>query len=83
LSTTRYFDEQVLLRRPYLTVALCRAIIDTPIARVAQDDRRIRFWGRITLPNEQNARILRAVTLEDGLTIHNAFIDRNFREDGK
>jgi hypothetical protein len=35
----------------------------------------------ITLPNEDNPRILRVVTLEDGMTIHNAFIDRNFRED--
>jgi hypothetical protein len=26
-------------------------------------------------------RILRVVTLEDGETVHNAFVDRGFRED--
>lgn len=83
MSTTRYFDEQVLLRRPYLTIALCRAVIADPNARRAQDDGRIRIWGRVTLPNEPKARILRVVTLDDGATIHNAFIDRNFAEDGQ
>jgi hypothetical protein len=35
----------------------------------------------VTLPGEAEERILRAITLEDGQTLHNAFIDRNFRED--
>jgi len=30
---------------------------------------------------ESRPRYLRAVTLEDGETVHNAFFDRNFRED--
>ena len=38
-------------------------------------------WGRIILPNETETRILRVVTLDDGQTLHNAFIDRNYRED--
>jgi hypothetical protein len=33
------------------------------------------------LPDEQKTRILRVVTLDDGVTLHNAFIDRDFRED--
>jgi len=33
------------------------------------------------LPGEEKARILRVVTLEDGATVHNAFIDRDFDED--
>jgi hypothetical protein len=45
------------------------------------DDGRIRHWGSVTLPNEGARRILRVVTLEDGVTIHKAFPDRNFRED--
>jgi hypothetical protein len=32
------------------------------------------------LPEGEEARILRVVTLEDGATIHNAFIDRGFRK---
>jgi hypothetical protein len=46
-----------------------------------QDDGRIRHWGRVTLQDEAKPRILRVVTLEDGVTIHNAFLDRDFRED--
>jgi hypothetical protein len=33
------------------------------------------------VPGETGDRILRVVALEDGETVHNAFFDRNFRED--
>jgi hypothetical protein len=33
------------------------------------------------MPGEARPRFLRIVTLEDAETIHNAFFDRNFRED--
>jgi hypothetical protein len=81
VSTTRYFDEQVLRKRPYLTVELCRGVLADPLRREMQPDGRIRHWGRVTLPEEGEARILRVVTLEDGETIHNAFLDRGFLED--
>jgi hypothetical protein len=80
-TTTRYFIEQVLRKRPYLTLAMCEAVIDCPLHKAAQADGRIRHWGKVNLPNEAEPRILRVVTLEDGETIHNAFPDRNFRED--
>ena len=78
---TRYFAEQVLRKRSYLSVALCEAVIGSPLRTEVQPDGRIRQWGRVNLPNEEKARILRVVTLEDGTTLHNAFIDRDFRED--
>ena len=80
MKTTRYFDEQVRRKRPYLTEDLCVSVIGNPILAEAQPDGRIRHWGRVTLPGEENARILRVVTLEDGETVHNAFLDRSFRE---
>lgn len=80
MSTTRYFEEQVLRKRPYFSIAMCRAVLAAPLRRDAQADGRIRHWGRVTLPDESEARILRVVTLEDGETLHNAFIDRGFRE---
>ena len=44
--------------------------------RVAQQaDGRWRFWGIVP---EFGGRYLRVVTLEDGITIHNAFPDRRF-----
>lgn len=80
-GTTRYFEEQVLRKRPYITLAMCRAVVANPLRREAQEDGRIRFWGHAILSNETEPRILRVVTLEDGATIHNAFPDRNFRKD--
>ena len=80
LKTTRYFEEQVLRKRPYIERAWCDDILAAPIRREIQTDGRIRHWGRISLPGEARPRFLRVVTLEDGETVHNAFFDRNFRE---
>ena len=57
------------------------AVVQNPLSIKRQSDERIRHWGLVTLPNEPQPRILRVITLEDGVTIHNAFPDRNFRED--
>ena len=81
MKATRYFLEQVLRKRPYLTEALCIAVIEAPLRVEAQADGRIRHWGRVALSGEDKERILRVVTLEDGETLHNAFFDRTFRED--
>ena len=80
MTETRYFTEQILARRPYLTLELCRAVLAQPLTRIVQPDVRIRFWGAVPLPGETEKRILRVVTLEDGTTLHNAFIDRNYRD---
>ncbi len=80
MATTRCFEEQVLRKRPYLTLEDCRAVINAPLRIEVQDDGRIRHWGRVSLPDETETRILRVVTLDDGKTIHNAFLDRGYRE---
>lgn len=59
---------------------MCLSVLGNPILVTAQPDGRIRHWGLVTLPGEENARILRVVTLVDGKTVHNAFLDRSFRE---
>lgn len=81
MKTTRYFEEQVLRKRPYIVRAWCMDILAAPIRREVQADGRIRFWGRILIAGETRPRFLRVVTLDDGETVHNAFFDRNFRED--
>jgi hypothetical protein len=68
-------------KRPYIRPQWCESAIAAPIRREVQDDGRIRHWARIAVPNEARPRYLRVVTLEDGETVHNAFFDRNFRED--
>lgn len=81
MRTTRYFDEQVRRKRTYLTIEMCEAVLRHAIRNETQDDGRIRWWGQVVLPGERETRILRVVTLEDGKTIHNAFLDRGFREE--
>ena len=81
MKTTRYFEEQVLRKRPYIRREWCRDVLAAPLRREVQNDRRIRFWGKIVTPGETRPRFLRVVTLDDGETVHNAFFDRNFREE--
>lgn len=80
MKTTRYFEEQVLRKRPYLRREWIEAALADPLARKAQPDGRVRFWRRVDLADEGKSYILRVVTLEDGETVHNAFFDRNYRE---
>jgi len=82
METTRYFDEQVQRKRPYIQTAWFAAILEAPLRRIVQPDGRIRFWGRVTDPRDGGTRVLRIVTLEDGRTIHNAFFDRDYKESG-
>jgi hypothetical protein len=80
LKTTRYFEEQVLRKRPYIQREWCAQVLAAPLRSEVQADGRLRFWGRIAAVGEARPRFLRVVTLEDGETVHNAFFDRNFRE---
>ncbi len=72
---TAYFREQVLRKRPYLRIESCLAVIAAPIESEVQEDGRIRFWG---YAQDLPGKILRVVTLADGLTLHNAFRDSGY-----
>ena len=74
---TRYFENEVLRKRPYLKKGWCIFVIENPIRTEEQVDSRVRFWGRI---GELGNRVMRVVTLKDRKTIHNAFPDRSFEE---
>jgi hypothetical protein len=78
MKTTRYFDEQVLRKRPYIKPEWCEAAILTPVRRERQPDGRFRYWRQILDTGDRKPRMLRVVTLGDGETIHNAFFDRDF-----
>jgi hypothetical protein len=73
---TEYFDKEVMRKRPYLKKEWCARVLDAPLRSERQDDNRHRFWGEIP---ELEARYLRVITLEDKVTIHNAFPDRRFK----
>jgi hypothetical protein len=75
VKTTRYFEEQVLARRPYLHREWCEQAILHPFHKETQPDGRIRHWIFVDVIG----KYLRVVTLEDGETVLNAFPDRNFK----
>ncbi len=76
MKTTRYFEEQILRKRPYIQRGWCERAIRIPIRREVQQDGRVRYW--IFVP--EIGKYLRVVTLADGETVHNAFPDRQFTE---
>ena len=73
---TKYFENEVLRKRPYLKKSWCIQVIENPIKIEQQEKNRFRFWGQI---EELRGRVLRVVTLADKRTIHNAFFDRRFK----
>jgi hypothetical protein len=80
MKTTRYFEEQVLRKRPYINRRWCAQVLAAPIRRDRQTDGRVRYWGAVVDPRDNRTRILRVVTLQDGETVHNAFFDRGFED---
>lgn len=73
---TEYFEREVLRKRPYLKKEWCIRVVENPLRSEPQEYNRIRFWGTVA---ELEGRILRVVTLEDSVTIHNAFPDRGYK----
>lgn len=74
---TDYFENEVLRKRPYLKKEWCEQVVRNPVKFEKQEHNRFRFWGKI---EELEGRFLRVITLEDKVTIHNAFPDRRFRK---
>ena len=66
MKTTRYFEEQVLRKRPYIQRSWCAFAIAAPLRRTVQPDGRIRFWADVLVSGETTPRVLRVITLEDG-----------------
>lgn len=52
-------------------------VVKNPIRTQIQEDGRIRKWGFV----KEEGKYLRIILLEDGETVHNAFFDRNFKEE--
>ena len=76
IKSTAYFRNEVLRKRSYIKIDWCTKIVDNPVKTEKQPDGRIRHWGFVP---ELGIRALRVVTLSDGVTLHNAFPDRDFK----
>ena len=73
---TDYFEKEVLRKRIYLKKSWCIYVVENAVRSEPQEHNRYRFWAAIP---ELDGRYLRVVTLEDKVTIHNAFPDRGFK----
>ena len=73
---TEYFERQVLRKRSYLKKEWCIYVIENAVCSEPQEHNRYRFWAPIP---EIGNRYLRVITLDDKITIHNAFPDRGFK----
>ena len=78
MKYTQYFS--FVRQRPDRAMIKEEWILETisnPLKTEVQTDGRIRKWGFI----KDVKKYLRVILLEDGETIHNAFLDRNFKEE--
>jgi hypothetical protein len=78
MKCTQYF--LFVRQRPDRSVIKEEWLLETignPLKTVIQSDGRIRKWKYI----EEVGKYLRVILLEDGETIHNAFFDRNYKEE--
>lgn len=74
---TQYFADSVAARpdRRGIAANMIISVLERPHRTERQPNGRIRHWGWVPALN----RWLRVVTLEDGETVHTAFLDRGFR----
>jgi hypothetical protein len=78
MKFTNYFH--YMKKRPdrlKIKDAWIKTTIDNPVKTEIQSDGRIRKWSKI----ESEGKYLRVIMFEDGETVHNAFFDRNFKEE--
>ena len=73
---TDYFEQEVLHKRPYLKKEWCIYVIENCVRSEPQENNRYRFLASIS---ELGDRYLWVITLDDMITIHNAFPDRGFK----
>ena len=75
MKTTSYFITSVLVRRPYLKMEWIEYTLKNPLRTEVQSNGRIRHWALIS----EVGKYLRVVSDSDGVTVHNAFLDRGFK----
>ena len=78
MKTTLYFDyTRKRQDRAQIKEEWIEFVIENPEKTVIQSDGRIRKWSKIIEAN----KYLRVILLEDGITVHNAFFDRSYKEE--
>lgn len=75
MKFSNHFIYDVIEKRPYLDIELLTEVINYPVRKEIQEDRKIKIWGYSSKYN----KYVRVILLEDGETVHTAFFDRNFK----
>ena len=76
MEFTQYFlSTRQRSDRASVKIDWIKAVVDHPVKEIIQEDGRIRRWASIP---EANGKYLRVILLPDGITVHNAFFDRDF-----
>ncbi len=77
MKTTKYFEhmrqrpDRAMIRDEWIDL-----VVEFPEKTEVQSDGRIRKWAWIS----EAGKFLRVILLEDGVTVHNAFFDRSYKE---
>lgn len=73
---TRYFALSVMARpdRRMIDPIMIHSVLNTPFRKEREPSGRLRYWGWVP----DLGQWLRVVTLDDGETVHNAMMDRDF-----
>jgi len=80
MKTTKYFNyTRKRADRAKIKIEWVEYVINNPEKSEIQSDGRVRKWAIIPEVN----KYLRVIILEDGETVHNAFFDRNYKENKK
>jgi hypothetical protein len=77
MKFTKYFEAtRERQDRAQIKLKWIEQVVTSFEAELVQADGRIRRWAKIS---DRDNRYLRVVLLEDGETVHNAFVDRRFK----
>jgi hypothetical protein len=76
MKTTRRFELKMWTKgREEIEREWCERVINAPLEIVEQNDGSYRMWGFIL----EAGKYLRVIALHDGITVDNAFFDRNYK----
>ncbi len=83
MKATKYFENEVLKKRPYIRPEWCEWVVRHPVhteEEWREGEKRIRYWGCVEEMRETTGidKYLRVITLADGETLHNAMPDARF-----
>ena len=79
-KTSAYYRDRARIKHPEVPLEQAQNVISNPVHVTEQDDGKIRHYGEVSIVLNGNSTKVyaRVITLADGETIDNAFIDHAF-----